>query len=160
MFVRYLLTCNRARKQKEAFAQTELRKLQNRMEFGKAEEEADMDDETVGLGMIGSASGRVRGETVDAKSKGQSAPTPTQPNRRSIKREHFAHSPQPRCHEPTRSELRCSENHNRLIRNPVLRPHFRSPLFKVSRLSRLLWRLLRRYKLPMRGGLRVVRSRM
>lgn len=42
------------------------------MEFGKAEEEADMDDETVGLGMIGSASGRVRGEVVDARSKGES----------------------------------------------------------------------------------------
>jgi U4/U6 small nuclear ribonucleoprotein PRP31 len=62
----------RARKQKEAFAQTELRKLQNRMEFGKAEEEIGMDDETVGLGMIGSASGRVRAENVDARSKGES----------------------------------------------------------------------------------------
>ncbi|GFZ45891.1 Pre-mRNA-processing factor 31 [Saitozyma sp. JCM 24511] len=59
----------RARKQKEAYAQTELRKLQNRMEFGKAEEEVGMDDETVGLGMIGSSSGRVRAETVDARSK-------------------------------------------------------------------------------------------
>ena len=59
----------RARKQKEAYAQTEIRKLQNRMEFGKAEEETGVDDETVGLGMIGSASGRVRGETVDARSK-------------------------------------------------------------------------------------------
>ena len=41
------------------------------MEFGKAEEEFGMDDETVGLGMIGSSSGRVRGETVDARSKGE-----------------------------------------------------------------------------------------
>ena len=63
------LTC-RARKQKEAYAQTELKKLQNRMEFGKAEEETGVDDETVGLGMIGSA-GRVRGEMADAKSKGK-----------------------------------------------------------------------------------------
>jgi len=63
------LTC-RARKQKEAYAQTELRKLQNRMEFGKAEEETGVDDETVGLGMIGSA-GKVRGEMADAKSKGE-----------------------------------------------------------------------------------------
>lgn len=62
----------RARKQKEAYAQTELRKLQNRMEFGKAEEETGVDDETVGLGMIGSA-GKVRGEMADAKSKGESA---------------------------------------------------------------------------------------
>lgn len=60
----------RARKQKEAYAQTELRKLQNRMEFGKAEEETGVDDETVGLGMIGSA-GKVRGEMADAKSKGE-----------------------------------------------------------------------------------------
>jgi len=42
------------------------------MEFGKAEAEADMDDETVGLGMIGSSSGRVRSEIVDSKSKGTS----------------------------------------------------------------------------------------
>ena len=62
----------RARKQKEAYAQTELRKLQNRMEFGKAEEETGVDDETVGLGMIGTA-GKVRGEMADAKSKGKSA---------------------------------------------------------------------------------------
>lgn len=59
----------RARKAKEAYAQTELRKLQNRMEFGKAEEEIGVDNETVGLGMIGSA-GRVRGEMADARSKG------------------------------------------------------------------------------------------
>ncbi|OCF36359.1 U4/U6 small nuclear ribonucleoprotein PRP31 [Kwoniella heveanensis BCC8398] len=59
----------RARKQKEAYGQTELRKLQNRMEFGKPEEEIGMDDETVGLGMIGSGSGRVRGEVADARSK-------------------------------------------------------------------------------------------
>ncbi|KIR32948.1 U4/U6 small nuclear ribonucleoprotein PRP31 [Cryptococcus deuterogattii MMRL2647] len=58
----------RARKAKEAYAQTELKKLQNRMEFGKAEEEIGVDDETVGLGMIGSA-GRVRGEMADARSK-------------------------------------------------------------------------------------------
>ncbi|EIW66328.1 hypothetical protein TREMEDRAFT_35229 [Tremella mesenterica DSM 1558] len=59
----------RARKQKEAYAQTELRKLQNRMEFGKPEEETGVDDETIGLGMIGSASGRVRAEVVDSRSK-------------------------------------------------------------------------------------------
>ncbi len=58
-----------ARKQKEAYAQTELRKMQNRMEFGKPEDETGMDDETVGLGMIGAGTGRVRGETVDARSK-------------------------------------------------------------------------------------------
>jgi U4/U6 small nuclear ribonucleoprotein PRP31 len=41
------------------------------MEFGKAEEETGAYDETVGLGMIGSNSGRVRGQVVDAKSKGE-----------------------------------------------------------------------------------------
>ncbi|WVN86568.1 uncharacterized protein L203_101735 [Cryptococcus depauperatus CBS 7841] len=58
----------RARKAKEAYAQTELRKLQNRMEFGKVEEEIGVDDETVGLGMIGST-GRVRAEVADSRSK-------------------------------------------------------------------------------------------
>jgi hypothetical protein len=62
------LTTRSARKAKEAYAQTELRKMQNRMAFGEAEEEHGVDDETVGLGMIGRA-GRVRGETVDARSK-------------------------------------------------------------------------------------------
>lgn len=61
----------RARKQKEAYAQTELRKLQNRMAFGEAEQEAGAFDETVGMGMIGSATGRVRANVVDSKSKGE-----------------------------------------------------------------------------------------
>ena len=66
----------RARKQKEAYAQTEFRKLQNRMEFGKAEEETGVDDETVGLGMIGQA-GKVRAQTVDSRSKGtRDSPVP------------------------------------------------------------------------------------
>jgi U4/U6 small nuclear ribonucleoprotein PRP31 len=41
------------------------------MEFGKAEDETGMDDETVGMGMIGSASGKVRGEVADSRSKGE-----------------------------------------------------------------------------------------
>jgi len=61
----------RARKAKEAYAMTELRKLQNRMEFGRPEEEAGAFDETKGLGMIGSASGRVRASAADAKSRGE-----------------------------------------------------------------------------------------
>ena len=44
------------------------------MEFGKAEAEADMDDESVGLGMIGSSTGRVRSEVVDSRSKGTQFP--------------------------------------------------------------------------------------
>lgn len=59
----------KARKAKEAHAQTELRKLQNRMKFGEAEEEIGAYDETSGLGMIGSASGRVRVSAGEAKSK-------------------------------------------------------------------------------------------
>jgi hypothetical protein len=49
---------------------TELRKLQNRMEFGKPEEEAGAFDETKGLGMMGSSLGRVRAGAADARSKG------------------------------------------------------------------------------------------
>lgn len=61
----------RARQMKDSLAQTELRKMQNRMEFGKAEEEIGVDDETVGLGMLGQA-GKVRGPAVDSRSKGKS----------------------------------------------------------------------------------------
>jgi len=59
----------RARKAKEAFAQTELRKLQNRVAFGQAEEEVGAFDETKGMGMIGSSSGRVRANAGDAKTR-------------------------------------------------------------------------------------------
>ncbi|ORY81745.1 Nop domain-containing protein [Leucosporidium creatinivorum] len=59
----------RARKAKEAYAMTELRKLQNRMVFGEAEEETGAYDETRGLGMIGSASGKVRASAGEARSK-------------------------------------------------------------------------------------------
>ncbi|KAH8830701.1 Nop domain-containing protein [Flagelloscypha sp. PMI_526] len=59
----------RARKAKEAYAQTELRKLQNRMRFGEAEEEVGAFDETKGMGMIGVNSGKVRANAGDAKTK-------------------------------------------------------------------------------------------
>ncbi|THH12314.1 hypothetical protein EW145_g27 [Phellinidium pouzarii] len=59
----------RARKAKEAYAQTELRKLQNRMAFGEAEDEVGAFDETKGMGMIGVASGKVRAGMGEAKSK-------------------------------------------------------------------------------------------
>ncbi|GAA6040887.1 hypothetical protein JCM8097_003172 [Rhodosporidiobolus ruineniae] len=59
----------RARKAKEAYAMTELRKLQNRVKFGEVEEEVGALDETRGLGMIGSSSGRVRAAMGEAKSK-------------------------------------------------------------------------------------------
>jgi U4/U6 small nuclear ribonucleoprotein PRP31 len=60
----------RARKAKEAYAMTELRKLQNRMKFGEAEEETGAYDETRGLGMIGTSSGNVRAGAGEARSKG------------------------------------------------------------------------------------------
>lgn len=60
----------RARKAKEAYAQTELRKLQNRMAFGEAEEEIGAFDQTKGLGMVGS--GKVRAGMGEAKSRGTS----------------------------------------------------------------------------------------
>ncbi|KZO89868.1 Nop domain-containing protein [Calocera viscosa TUFC12733] len=59
----------RARKAKEAYAMTELRKLQNRIVFGQAEEEAGAFDETVGMGMIGGSSGRVRASAGEDRSK-------------------------------------------------------------------------------------------
>ncbi|KAJ7507579.1 hypothetical protein B0H11DRAFT_2153235 [Mycena galericulata] len=59
----------RARKAKEAYAQTELRKLQNRMVFGEAEEEVGAFDQTKGLGMIGATSGSVRAGLGESKSR-------------------------------------------------------------------------------------------
>lgn len=60
----------KARKAKERNGMTELRKMQNRMEFGKQEEEAMGYDESVGLGMIhSSSSGKVRAQTAEERSK-------------------------------------------------------------------------------------------
>ncbi|KAI6105723.1 hypothetical protein F5141DRAFT_1189509 [Pisolithus sp. B1] len=59
----------RARKAKEAYAQTELRKLQNRMAFGQPEEEVGAFDQTKGLGMIGVGTGKVRAGLGEAKSR-------------------------------------------------------------------------------------------
>ncbi|EGO01853.1 hypothetical protein SERLA73DRAFT_177395 [Serpula lacrymans var. lacrymans S7.3] len=59
----------RARKAKEAYAQTELRKLQNRMAFGEVEEEVGAFDQTKGLGMIGAGTGKVRAGMGEAKSR-------------------------------------------------------------------------------------------
>jgi U4/U6 small nuclear ribonucleoprotein PRP31 len=60
-----------ARKAKEAYAQTELRKLTNRMAFGEAEEEVGAFDETKGLGMIGVSTGKVRANLGESKSRGK-----------------------------------------------------------------------------------------
>lgn len=62
-----------ARKAKEAYAQTELRKLQNRMTFGQAEEEVGAFDQTKGMGMIGAGTGKVRAGLGEAKSRGSSS---------------------------------------------------------------------------------------
>ncbi|RXW25822.1 hypothetical protein EST38_g99 [Candolleomyces aberdarensis] len=59
----------RARRAKEAYAQTELRKLQNRMAFGEAEQEVGAFDQTKGLGMIGVGTGKVRAGMGEAKSR-------------------------------------------------------------------------------------------
>ncbi|KAI3487615.1 hypothetical protein L1887_48396 [Cichorium endivia] len=60
----------KVRRAKERNGMTELRKMQNRMEFGKQEEEAFGYDESVGLGMINSsASGKVRAQTAEDRSK-------------------------------------------------------------------------------------------
>jgi hypothetical protein len=60
-----------ARKAKEAYAQTELRKMTNRMAFGEAEEEVGAFDETKGLGMIGVGTGKVRANLGEAKTRGE-----------------------------------------------------------------------------------------
>lgn len=61
----------RARKAKEAYAQSELRKLQNRMTFGEAEEEVGAFDQTKGMGLMGNASvsGKVRAGMGDTKTR-------------------------------------------------------------------------------------------
>lgn len=76
LFTADVFDIRRARKAKEAYAMTELRKLQNRMVFGEAEEETGAYDETRGMGMIGSASGKVRANAGEARSKGGSAVLP------------------------------------------------------------------------------------
>ncbi|KAJ1977861.1 U4/U6-U5 snRNP complex subunit prp31 [Dimargaris verticillata] len=60
----------RARREKESHAMSELRKQQNRLVFGEAEQEADyIDEEIVGLGMIGRNSGNARAVTADQRIK-------------------------------------------------------------------------------------------
>jgi len=60
----------RARKAKEQYAMTELRKAQNRMTFGKEEAEVGFGDESKGLGMIGQVQdGRVRALAIDQRTK-------------------------------------------------------------------------------------------
>jgi len=55
---------------KEAYAITELRKAQNRMAFGVAEDETGSFDKTKGLGLIGQNSGKIRASVADPRVKG------------------------------------------------------------------------------------------
>jgi U4/U6 small nuclear ribonucleoprotein PRP31 len=61
----------RARKAKEQYAMTDLRKAQNRMAFGKEEVEVGEGDETEGLGMIGQGAkdGQIRATKIDQRTK-------------------------------------------------------------------------------------------
>jgi U4/U6 small nuclear ribonucleoprotein PRP31 len=61
----------RYRKQKEKFAVTELQKQQNRLQFGVAEEEVLVFDETEGLGMLNQNTGlgRIRAAAADPRVK-------------------------------------------------------------------------------------------
>ncbi len=60
----------RVRRQKERMAGTELRKAQNRVQFGVAEQEVGESlGSTEGLGLIGTATGKIR-MVADQKAKG------------------------------------------------------------------------------------------
>lgn len=62
----------RARKAKEAVAMTEIRKAQNRMAFGKEEQEVGYGtgEETLGLGMLGQENvGRIRAAQIDQRTR-------------------------------------------------------------------------------------------
>ena len=58
-----------ARKAKEQYATSELQKLRNRMRFGEQEEEDMGIDESIGLGMIGTSSGRIRANAGETRTK-------------------------------------------------------------------------------------------
>lgn len=75
---------------------TELRKLQNRMVFGQAEEETGAYDETMGMGMIGSASGKVRQGAGEARSKGEEIPRLLRFEGQELTRSLQQNSPSPR----------------------------------------------------------------
>ena len=59
-----------ARKRKEMYGMTDLRKMQNRVEFGKEQVEVGAFDDVVGMGMIGAAnSGKVRASVAEDRSR-------------------------------------------------------------------------------------------
>ncbi|KAI9316524.1 hypothetical protein BX666DRAFT_1951533 [Dichotomocladium elegans] len=59
----------RVRRQKEAYAMTELRAARNRMAFGEAEDEVEYGDETEGLGMTTKQVGKIRASIADPRNK-------------------------------------------------------------------------------------------
>ncbi|KAI8092794.1 uncharacterized protein BX664DRAFT_294098 [Halteromyces radiatus] len=59
----------RVRRQKEAYAMTELRAARNRMTFGEQEEEVGYGDETEGLGMAAKQIGKIRASAADQRNK-------------------------------------------------------------------------------------------
>ncbi|KAI7856277.1 hypothetical protein BDC45DRAFT_64265 [Circinella umbellata] len=59
----------RVRRQKEAYAMTELRAARNRMAFGEAEEEVEYGDESEGLGMAAKQLGKIRASIADKRNK-------------------------------------------------------------------------------------------
>ncbi|KAI9245864.1 hypothetical protein BDA99DRAFT_527653 [Phascolomyces articulosus] len=59
----------RVRRQKEAYAMTELRAARNRMAFGEAEDEVEYGDETEGLGMAAKQVGKIRASIADKRNK-------------------------------------------------------------------------------------------
>ncbi|GAO46032.1 Nop domain-containing protein [Saitoella complicata NRRL Y-17804] len=64
----------RIRKAKEAFAVTELRKLQNRVQFGGEEVEVGFGDETEGLGMINAEGlGKLRAAAIDTRTRAKAS---------------------------------------------------------------------------------------
>lgn len=63
------LTLSRARKAKERMAQSDLQKAANRIAFGEAEQEVGEHlGDTVGLGMIGGSTGKLKLAHKDFKS--------------------------------------------------------------------------------------------
>jgi U4/U6 small nuclear ribonucleoprotein PRP31 len=60
----------RVRKAKEQFATTEFSRAQNRMAMDKAEEEIIVDDDTVGMGMVGQKEdGKIRAMQIDQRTR-------------------------------------------------------------------------------------------
>jgi hypothetical protein len=115
-----------ARKAKEAYAQTELRKLQNRMAFGEEEEEVGAFDQTKGMGLIGVGTGKVRAGLEEAKSRGMSPLSDW-----TLHGIDFHALKQPNCRKQTSLEQLLSPDLRMLPRVQVQQHHWVSLLRKV-----------------------------